>query len=219
MRELLTGLLLASCLLPVGAFGLTIASGLSEPDLQPALVNLQSDALWTSDVRRVDTSQQSYERLPAVMATDTMVAEARLPQRQILTVAGSSKHEPPVEQNTTSNVNAQLQAELAHEWCGARYRSYDPSDNTYQPFGGGSRRVCIAPTETTTTSIEQVTAEGFPGANSADVRWCMERYSSYRVEDNTYQPYSGSRKQCVGPGSQSAKNSVETADNRSVVQF
>ena len=26
--------------------------------------------------------------------------------------------------------------------CFARYRSYSPEDNSYQPYGGGSRRQC-----------------------------------------------------------------------------
>lgn len=30
-------------------------------------------------------------------------------------------------------------------WCSARYSSYNPSDDTYQPFGGGARRVCQSP--------------------------------------------------------------------------
>jgi hypothetical protein len=30
-------------------------------------------------------------------------------------------------------------------WCQARYSSYNPLDDTYQPFGGGSRRVCASP--------------------------------------------------------------------------
>jgi hypothetical protein len=34
----------------------------------------------------------------------------------------------------------------AHEeWCHARYRSYRVSDNSYQPFDGGVRRVCSSP--------------------------------------------------------------------------
>lgn len=29
-------------------------------------------------------------------------------------------------------------------WCSQRYASYDPADNTYQPFGGGPRRPCVS---------------------------------------------------------------------------
>ena len=34
---------------------------------------------------------------------------------------------------------------------------------------------------------------------SAHVRWCDAKYRSYRVSDNTFQPYHGPRKQCVSP--------------------
>jgi len=31
---------------------------------------------------------------------------------------------------------------------------------------------------------------------AAHVHWCQENYRSYRVEDNTFQPYEGDRKPC-----------------------
>ncbi|MEP9388613.1 BA14K family protein [Mesorhizobium sp. KR9-304] len=34
---------------------------------------------------------------------------------------------------------------------------------------------------------------------SAHVRWCYDRYRSYRAWDNTYQPYHGPRRQCWSP--------------------
>ncbi|PRD43480.1 BA14K family protein [Phyllobacterium phragmitis] len=34
---------------------------------------------------------------------------------------------------------------------------------------------------------------------SAHVRWCYNRYRSYRAYDNTYQPYNGPRRRCVSP--------------------
>ncbi len=33
----------------------------------------------------------------------------------------------------------------------------------------------------------------------AHVRWCYERYRSYRAWDNTFQPYHGPRRACVSP--------------------
>ncbi|MCV0395153.1 MAG: BA14K family protein [Rhizobiaceae bacterium] len=33
----------------------------------------------------------------------------------------------------------------------------------------------------------------------AHVRWCYDRWRSYRASDNTYQPYNGPRRQCVSP--------------------
>jgi hypothetical protein len=35
----------------------------------------------------------------------------------------------------------------------------------------------------------------------AHVEWCSRRYASYHAADNTYQPYSGARRQCVSPNS------------------
>ena len=34
---------------------------------------------------------------------------------------------------------------------------------------------------------------------SAHVRWCYNRYRSYRAWDNTFQPYNGPRRQCRSP--------------------
>lgn len=35
--------------------------------------------------------------------------------------------------------------------------------------------------------------------SSAHVRWCENRYRSYRAYDNTFQPYNGPRQQCYSP--------------------
>jgi hypothetical protein len=37
------------------------------------------------------------------------------------------------------------------------------------------------------------------GQSSAHVRWCYDRYRSYRAYDNTFQPYNGPRRQCWSP--------------------
>ncbi|MDG4875458.1 BA14K family protein [Mesorhizobium sp. WSM4935] len=34
---------------------------------------------------------------------------------------------------------------------------------------------------------------------NAHVQWCYDRYRSYRASDNTFQPNSGPRRQCVSP--------------------
>ncbi|HMM64427.1 MAG TPA: BA14K family protein [Mesorhizobium sp.] len=34
---------------------------------------------------------------------------------------------------------------------------------------------------------------------NAHVRWCSQRYRSYRAYDNSWQPYNGPRRQCVSP--------------------
>lgn len=39
----------------------------------------------------------------------------------------------------------------------------------------------------------------YRATSSAHVRWCYDRYRSYRAWDNTYQPYNGPRRQCRSP--------------------
>ncbi len=38
-----------------------------------------------------------------------------------------------------------------------------------------------------------------PPRGSGHVQWCANRYKTYRASDNTYQPTSGPRRQCVSP--------------------
>ena len=35
--------------------------------------------------------------------------------------------------------------------------------------------------------------------SAAHVRWCYDRYRSYRAYDNTFQPYHGPRRPCISP--------------------
>lgn len=37
------------------------------------------------------------------------------------------------------------------------------------------------------------------GSSSSHVAWCENHYRSYRVSDDTYQPYNGPRQRCVSP--------------------
>jgi hypothetical protein len=42
-------------------------------------------------------------------------------------------------------------------------------------------------------------AVAHPPRASSHVQWCADRYKTYRASDNTYQPTSGPRRQCVSP--------------------
>lgn len=46
--------------------------------------------------------------------------------------------------------------------------------------------------------------------DTAHVEWCMARYRSYRVEDDTYKPYGGQRRTCKSP--YTAGGMIETVD-------
>ena len=55
------------------------------------------------------------------------------------------------------------------------YNNYNYNNYTYQP-----RRI-------------------YRSEGNAHVRWCYNRYRSYRAWDNTFQPYNGPRQQCYSP--------------------
>ncbi|MBW6425453.1 BA14K family protein [Rhizobium sp. XQZ8] len=146
------------------------------------------------------------------------MAEAKPAQRVKVMLSSARTTDAAGEQGAPSDVLlAQRQAARTQQWCGARYRSYNPSDNTYQPYGGGQRQACNAPVETPAASVDQVADIDRASVPDATVRWCMERYSSYRIADNTYQPFTGGRKQCSGAGSQSASNAVRDVDGTTTV--
>ncbi len=215
MRELLTSLLLASCLLPIAAGGMQLSSELAKPIAPHQFAALEAEPLWPSEVRRVDPNLQAYERLPAALSPNTMVAETK-PVERVRVILGANKPEAGSGQVA---LLAESQSAKAQEWCSAQHRSYDPTDNTYQPYGGGPRRGCSAPVETTTPLVQQVADIGGTSESDATARWCMERYNSYRIEDNTYQPFTGSRKQCLGPRSQSASSSFPTEGGTTVASY
>lgn len=214
MRELLTSLLLVSCLLPMTAGAMKVSSHIMQFSKPHAFTNLDDEPLWTSQVRRVDLSDQSYERLPARLSSFAMIADAK--------PAGSAKavnrFSIPLELANEGELSSAPPVKAQNVdpggWCSSRYRSYDSGSNTYQPYGGGPRRTCVPP-------AKMQAPEHLAGVQNtidldANAQWCMERYSSYRVEDNTYQPFTGTRKQCLGPGSQSASNAL---GNSYVAQF
>ncbi len=215
MRELLTGLVLVSCLLPIAAAGMRVSSHLAAPIAPHRFTDIFGEPLWSPEVRRVDPSLQAYDRLPAALPENTLVAEAKSEQRVNLPLSSTNKH--GVIGTQVAFLSETLSAK-AQEWCSARYRSYNAADNTYQPYGRGPRRACAAPIEAASVPIQEV-ADGGASEPSVNERWCMERYTSYRIEDNTYQPFSGGRKVCSGPISQSANNSIKSAADATVAQF
>lgn len=94
-------------------------------------------------------------------------------------------------------------------WCSERYRSYDPDDNKYNAYSG-ARPECVSPySEGEGSDTPDQVANDSSGSQRSSssastaqldpehVQSCLERYRSYRPEDNTYQPYGGGpRRQC-----------------------
>lgn len=75
------------------------------------------------------------------VSTDIVNVEARdIPQIE--------HHHPSIGrgQRTTGDFFNNAKIGVAHEnWCFDRYRSYRSADNSFQPYGGGSRRSCSSP--------------------------------------------------------------------------
>ncbi|MQY46045.1 hypothetical protein GAO09_08225 [Rhizobiales bacterium RZME27] len=215
MRELFTSRLLATCLLPVAAGGLKVASEVAQQSKPHSFTNLHDEPLWPSEVKRVDRNQQAYQRLPAAQSGNTIIAELKPVERTTRTLGSPTDITTSDEQNTLpKSLSAELQASKSRGWCSARYRSFDPVSNTYQPYGGGPRQPCSPPNPA--ASAQQVADNKSGEEMHSNALWCMQRYSSYRLDDNTYQPFSGGRKQCAGPEAQSASNSVR---NPTIARF
>jgi len=62
------------------------------------------------------------------------------------------------------------------------YDGYDPYYDAYPPYYYQPRRIY---------RTERL--------SNAHVRWCYNRYRSYRAWDNTFQPNYGPRRQCISP--------------------
>lgn len=202
MQNFIAGLLLASCAVPLAAGSMTIASSLVHEAPSHHFTNLDAEPLWTSEIKRIDVNRQAYERLPAVVAPETLVAEAKQKSAPSI-VSSGNESQLQLAQDTDQTFDV---SEEAKNWCSARYRSYSAEDNTYQPYGGGSRKPCVAPAEMVESATVQTASASEDMGGSEHVQWCMERYSSYRIEDNSYQPFSGPRKKCLPPEQQSASN-------------
>jgi hypothetical protein len=124
-------------------------------------------------------------------------------------VPSETKADPKAGQNT------------AHvEWCSRHYRSYQAADNTYRSYSG-DRRTCESPhsgdvatnvkqddtqepeakiiSDDSTAQTQEASFErtADAGDTTDHVQSCLRRYRSYRLEDNSYQPFDGGpRRQC-----------------------
>lgn len=141
MQNFVVGLLLTSCAVPLFAGSMTIASTLMHDAPGHRFTNLDAEPLWTSEVKRIDVTKQAYERLPAVIAPETLIAETRRKTSPATASSSEAVQVQPVrDKEKTYDVSEQ-----AKTWCAAKYRSYSAEDNSYQPYGGGPRKPCAAP--------------------------------------------------------------------------
>ena len=134
--------------------GVVVASAaLSPEEEQPhKFTGLDIRDLWTSTPVQLDRSAQNLERLPPRYPSTVVMTGTAEPVRQ--TASDTAIDDPSTRASQTdlgstasisdegSSVVSEALAPQQLAWCSERYRSYDPSDNSYQPFGGGPRRQC-----------------------------------------------------------------------------
>lgn len=180
-------------------------------------------ALWTNEAVTVDADGQDLERIdnPRIALADGEQQSSDAPagvESMIwvdpVTTASFVYEDDFAAPQESEDAGAQF-SEAHHAWCAQRYRSYDRADNSYNPYRGG-RRECVSPyydevVAASPAEHQVASADGSfgfvaeaqandnaPQALGAEhVRRCFSRYRSYRLEDNTYQPYGGGpRRQC-----------------------
>jgi len=83
-------------------------------------------------------------------------------------------------------------------WRGHRgYRYYRPGYREYNGFWFPAAAFITG--AIVGGAIANQPAPVYRGGGNAHVRWCYNRYRSYRAYDNTFQPYNGPRQQCYSP--------------------
>ena len=163
-------------------------------------------ALWSPTPTDANGEARSLRVIPAKVSTekapraDVQVADtSAAPQAQIDIAATASVSAD--SERTGSENSALSNAHVA--WCEQNYRSYRRETNSFTPYGGGSKP-CISPYSnermggsSTNEDNAQYASNDVVDLSDAHIRDCMNRYRSYRVSDNTFQPYGGGpRQQC-----------------------
>lgn len=187
--------------------------------------------LWTAEPQKVEPAAQTFERVAVASAQPEAKQSRAVPQGGAIASTAAVSSNADVDTTITAAVASGSDPALrspemeamaaAHaDWCGSRYRSYRPRDDSYTPYGGGRRR-CISPYSEATQGIAATPVSAEPEADgyvhaedeastayveyaSDDIQidgehidYCFSRYRSYRPEDNTYQPFGGGpRRRC-----------------------
>ena len=162
-----------------------IASDLAAEPEAAFTLDVAQEPLWTTQVKRIDPNKQAYERLPANPSGSPKLLA--LNSAKQISAPSTSRVQVILEASEPSSAE-----DRTDEWCSSRYRSYVQVDKSYQPVGGGPRKPCVVPADVAGPATVQQAAL----SNDGHVSWCMSRYRSYRAEDNSYQPFSGPRRQC-----------------------
>jgi hypothetical protein len=197
--------------------GVAAASWILAEPAPHRFAHLDERPLWTNRPVAIDPQAQSFERIaaapvpPVYLAMAIEVADERKPLVAMAADEGAVQN-ASLDMEATGAIDDGAMTTLAGtphaEWCQSRYNSYRIDDNTYQPYNG-PRRSCESPHMAENTAPDTARAEtiAYSAASerplvhtgNAHMTWCLERYRSYRAEDNSYQPYNGPRRVCESP--------------------
>ena len=193
--------------------GVVVASAVLVPQEEVTpFTGLDVADLWTLAPVRVDPQQQTYERLPPRYGSNVMIAsttatqQTPVEQKTASTVQNVDSMETGAVRNADTDQDALILSEAHISWCEARYQSYSGDDNSYVSYSG-EMRTCVSPYslepdqhdgEAEAMLVQDETGRSTPIAiSSTHAQNCLQRYRSYRAEDNSYQPYGGGpRRQC-----------------------
>ncbi|MGO4441530.1 BA14K family protein [Rhizobium sp. RAF56] len=73
------------------------------------------------------------------------------------------------------------------------------NDGWWYPAAAFTTGVAVGSAISRPRTAQPVHRASPPSRNSRHVAWCRNRFRTFRVSDNTFQPNSGSRRQCVSP--------------------
>ncbi|MGE7369561.1 BA14K family protein [Neorhizobium sp. NPDC001467] len=163
---------LAACLTMgiAGVIGASYAASLVTDDYEPHRFAHMDAPLWTDRPVVIDRHAQELERLPPLVASADLPAQDVPLGGEIASAA-----------NAVSPVRSGMDGEVSQGNAG----NVDSDDASIQMAVAQSMNDAAA-------APVQLTA--------AHVDWCFARYRSYRIEDNSYQPFDApGRQQCQSP--------------------
>lgn len=168
------------------------ANVIAEPEPHK-FANVDTPDLWTAQPKAVDLASQDYERLPSAQSTAAKTGEA------LKTPDGKLLPSNPVDQ-TTAAMPAAAPAPITSSFDNTVTASIAPEAN------GSTLPNPVSGNVNTGAPMQQNSA-----VPAAQAQSCFARYRSYRVEDNSYQPFDGGpRRQCQISGQPSEQVAIQT---------
>ncbi|HEY2138008.1 MAG TPA: PBP1A family penicillin-binding protein [Xanthobacteraceae bacterium] len=171
--------------------------------------------VWVGNDDNTPMRRVTGGSLPASIWKRFVTAALPLVAQQNATVAATPATDPTPQAAATQQPGDQAPAPADQasagrcdpQACAATYRSFNPSDCTYQPYWGGGRRLCDMGTRvsraTDSSAAERPSAADRPpettGAagtrSQCNADACARTYSSFDPSDCTYQPFGGGPRQ------------------------